>query len=255
MSLEGTLKVSESQRIAKTIAQAGICSRREAEKLIEQGKVKVNNKVITSPALNVSERDEIMVHDKLLNTKAKTTRLFIYHKPQGLVCTRKDEQDRPTIFDRLPQNLPRLINIGRLDLNSEGLLLLTTDGDLAQKMMRPQTGLKRTYRVRAIGHTTQKQLDKLRRGLRLEDERFRPMEIDFLHKDEETKSEGKNVWYQVTLTEGKNREIRRAFEAINLKVNRLLRLSYGPFELGDIPRGEVAEISQHKLKKFMATLK
>lgn len=243
--------MSELQRIAKAIASAGVCSRREAERLIEQGEVTVNGKQINSPALNVSAEDKITVKGKMLNIQAKSARLFIYHKPAGLVCTRKDEQDRPTIFDRLPAGLPRLINIGRLDLNSEGLLLMTTDGDLAQKMMRPQTGLKRTYYVRAIGRASERGLEKLRRGITVEGERFRPMEIDL--KPDQTES-GKNVWYQVVLTEGKNREIRRAFEAINLTVNRLIRVSYGPFELGDVKRGEVLEVSQHKLKKFIEQL-
>lgn len=245
------LRMSESQRIAKAIASAGVCSRREAERLIEKGRVMVNDEVIKSPALNVTSEDEIIVNGEPINNQAKAPRLFIYHKPAGLVCTNKDEEGRPTIFDRMPGGLPRLINIGRLDLNSEGLLLMTTDGDLAQKMMRPQTGLERVYLVRAIGNPSERDFDRLRNGITLDGERFRPMEIEFKTGQRDT---GRNVWYKVVLKEGKNREVRRAFEAIELSVNRLLRISYGPFELEDIPRGEVVEISQHRLKKFMETL-
>lgn len=223
------------ERIAKRLARAGVASRREAERMIEAGRVKVNGRRIESPALNVSEADRIEVDGKPV-AAAEATRLWRYHKPSGLVTTASDEKGRPTVFERLPADLPRVMSVGRLDLNSEGLLLLTNDGGLKRRLELPSTGWLRRYRVRAHGEATERRLAPLERGITVEGERFQPMKVEI------ERQQGSNVWLIVGLREGRNREIRRALEAVGLMVNRLIRVSYGPFQLGDLAPGAVEEI-------------
>ncbi len=231
----------EGDRIAKVLARAGVASRREAEKLILAGVVTVNGKVIDSPALNVTSRDRITVDGKPL-TAAEPMRLWLYHKPTGLVTTHKDEQGRPTIYDNLPEDMPRVMSVGRLDLNSEGLLLLTNDGELKRKLELPSTGWLRKYRVRVNGRPTDETLAPLREGIEADGERFQPMMVNL------DRQQGANAWLTVGLREGKNREIRRAMQEIGLTVNRLLRVSYGPFQLGQLKEGQVEEIRPRVLR-------
>ncbi len=225
----------ESERIAKRIARAGLASRRDAERMIEAGRVKVNGKILTSPALNVTAADRILVDGKPL-PEAEQTRLWRYHKPLGLVTSARDEQGRPTVFDRLPRELPRVMSIGRLDINSEGLLLLTNDGDLKRRLELPSTGWLRKYRVRVRGRPTPEMLAPLEKGVTLDGERFQPMIVTIDHQ------QGANAWLTMGLREGRNREVRRALETVGLSVNRLIRISYGPFQLGDLTPGAVAEV-------------
>lgn len=224
-------------RIAKVLARHGVASRRGAEALIAEGKVAVNGKVIDSPALNVRETDKITVDGKPLAEK-QDPRIWLYHKPTGLVTTTKDEKGRDTVFDNLPEGLPRVMSIGRLDLNSEGLLLLTNDGEIKRRLELPSTGWTRKYRVRVHGEPKDEDFEPLRKGLNLEGEKFRPMAVSI------DRQQGRNAWVTVGITEGKNREIRRAMEAIELPVNRLIRISYGPFRLGDLKAGQVEEVRQ-----------
>lgn len=225
----------DGDRIAKVLARAGIASRREAERMIEAGRVTVNGAQITSPALNVSEKDKITVDGKPVS-EPEPPRMWLYHKPPGLVTTTKDEKDRETIFDKLPEDLPRVMTVGRLDLNSEGLLLLTNDGGIKRRLELPSTGWLRRYRVRVNGRPTDDALAPLRKGITIEGERFQPMTVTL------DRQQGANAWLTVGLREGKNREIRRAMEAIGLNVNRLIRISYGPFQLGELKAGEVEEL-------------
>lgn len=236
----------KGERIAKRIARAGLCSRRDAERWIEQGRVKVNGKVLETAACVVSEDDDIRVDGKALPGKERT-RLFLYHKPNGLVTTHKDEHGRATVFDHLPGRLPRVVSVGRLDLNTEGLLLLTNDGELARYLELPATGWKRKYRVRVLGQVDQKELDDLKAGITIEGVHYKS-----IHAVAEKGKSGSNTWVQMTLQEGKNREIRRVMEALGLQVNRLIRVSYGPFNLGDLPTGGVQEIKEHILKEQIA---
>jgi 23S rRNA pseudouridine2605 synthase len=231
----------EGDRIAKVIARAGLASRREAERLIEAGRVTVNGAKITSPALNVSAADRIVVDGRPLDAP-EPARLWLYHKPRGRVTTSRDEQGRATIYDDLPEDLPRVMSVGRLDLNSEGLLLLTNDGALKRKLELPSTGWLRRYRVRVNGTPNEATFDPLRRGLTLDGERFQPMLVTL------DRQKGANAWATVSIREGKNREIRRAMEAVGLVVNRLIRLSYGPFQLGNLAPGAVEEIRARVLR-------
>jgi 23S rRNA pseudouridine2605 synthase len=223
------------ERIAKRLARAGIASRREAERMIAEGRVRVNGRRLDTPAVTVTAADRIEVDGAAL-PEADAPRLWRYHKPAGLVTTAKDEKGRPTVFEKLPPEMPRVVSVGRLDLASEGLLLLTNDGGLKRRLELPSTGWLRKYRVRAHGAPSEAALDRLRRGIEIEGERFRPMEVTL------DKVQGANAWLTVGLREGRNREIRRAFEAIGLGVNRLIRISYGPFRLGDLAPGAVEEI-------------
>lgn len=225
----------DGERIAKRMARAGLASRREAERMIAEGRVAVNGKTIDSPALNVTKGDSIIVDGKPL-AASEPVRVWRYHKPSGLVTSNADEKGRDTVFDKLPPDMPRVMSIGRLDLNSEGLLLLTNDGDLKRKLELPSTGWTRKYRVRANGSIEDKALAPLRAGVTVDGERFQPMTIDI------DRVQGANIWLTVSIKEGKNREIRRALEFVGLKVNRLIRLSYGPFQLGELARGAVEEI-------------
>lgn len=236
--------MSAQERIAKRIARAGVCSRRDAEKLIEAGKVSVNGKKITSPALNVTAEDKIIVNGKLVGD-AEKTQLWLYHKPSGLVTTHKDPQGRPTVFDVLPKDMPRVISIGRLDLNSEGLLLLTNDGALARKLELPETGWIRRYRVRAFGSFPAGLLERMQKPLTIEGVRYKAMEVKM------ESDSGTNRWFEVSIREGKNREIRKIFEHFGLRVNRLIRQSYGPLQLGALKSGEIKEVPGKVLKSFI----
>ena len=225
----------EGDRIAKVISRAGVASRREAERLIEAGRVSVNGKVITSPALNITSADKVVVNGKPLKAP-EPPRMWLYHKPQGLVSTNSDEQGRTTIFDKLPEELPRVMTIGRLDLNSEGLLLLTNDGGVKRQLELPSTGWLRRYRVRIKGRPTEESFEPLRKGITVDGENFQPMIVTL------DRQQGANAWATIGLREGKNREIRRAMEAVGFSVNRLIRVSYGPFQLGELKQGEVQEL-------------
>src|SRR5271165_1558207 len=234
-------EVREGQRIAKVMARAGVCSRRDAEAWTAEGRVSVNGKVLMSPAFNVSEADDVSVDGKPLGQRERT-RLFLFHKPRGLVTTARDPEGRPTVFEALPPGLPRLVAIGRLDINSEGLLLLTNDGGLARVLELPSTGWLRRYRVRAHGTIGQAQLDALRDGITIDG-------IDYLGVEARLdREQGSNVWITLGLREGKNREIKKVLEHLGLAVNRLIRVSFGPFELGDLAEGEVAEVRTRVLR-------
>jgi len=235
---------NDGDRIAKVIARAGLASRREAEAWIADGRVSVNGKPITSPALNVGPRDRISVDGQPLPRKART-RLFLYNKPRGLVTTHSDPEGRPTIFASLPKHLPRVISIGRLDMNTEGLLLLTNDGGLARALELPATGWRRTYRVRALGRVLQPALDSLKKGVTVDGIHYGPIEATL------DREQGANVWLTFTIREGKNREVRKVLESLGLKVNRLIRISYGPFELGELDDAEVKEIDTPALRKAL----
>lgn len=231
----------KGERIAKTLARAGLASRRDAEKIIAEGRVTVNGKRIDSPALNVTPSDRIVVDGKPL-AEPEATRLWLYHKPAGLVTTTRDEKGRETVFDALPDDMPRVLSIGRLDLNSEGLLLLTNDGGIKRRLELPSTGWVRKYRVRIKGAPTDPQLEPLRKGITVDGERFQPMAVTL------DRQQGANAWLTVALREGRNREIRRAMESVGLSVNRLIRISYGPFQLGDIPAGTVEEVKPRVMR-------
>ncbi len=228
-------------RIAKVLSRAGVASRREAERMIEDGRVSVNGKVITSPALNITGSERIVVDGKPLQA-AEPARLWLYHKPTGLVTTERDEKDRPTVFGSLPEDMPRVMSVGRLDLNSEGLLLLTNDGELKRKLELPSTGWLRKYRVRIKGTASEASLDLLRQGIEVDGVQYQPMIVNF------DRQVGANAWLTISLREGKNREIRRAMEGIGAIVNRLIRVSYGPFQLGNLKPGEVEEIRRRVLR-------
>ncbi len=231
----------EGERIAKVLSRRGIASRREAERLIEAGEVTVNGKTITSPALNVTDADRITVSGEPLPAK-EPARLWLYYKPEGLVTSAADEKGRDTVFDHLPEEMPRVMSVGRLDLNSEGLLLLTNDGELKRRLELPSTGWLRKYRVRVNGNPTDPDLEPLRKGITIEGERFQPMQVVL------DRIQGANAWLTVGLREGKNREIRRAMSAIGLTVNRLIRVSYGPFRLNELQPGQVEEVRAKVLR-------
>ena len=235
-------KTHEGERIAKVLSRAGVASRREAERMIEIGEVSVNGRVITSPALNVLPTDKIMVSGKLIG-EPEPARLWLYYKPEGLVTSTSDEKGRDTVFDNLPPDLPRVMSVGRLDLNSEGLLLLTNDGELKRRLELPSTGWLRKYRVRVNGNPTDPDLEPLRRGITVDGEKFQAMSVVL------DRIQGANAWLTIGIREGKNREIRRAMSALNLTVNRLIRVSYGPFRLGDMTAGQVEEVKQKILRE------
>jgi 23S rRNA pseudouridine2605 synthase len=235
------------ERIAKVLARRGVCSRREAERLIAAGLVSVDGVTLKSPAFNVSETADIRVEGRRIPAPA-ATRLWRYHKPAGLLTTNHDPQGRPTVFERLPKDMPRVMSIGRLDLNSEGLLLLTNDGALARTLELPSTGWRRRYRVRVYGKFGEAEAERMQKGIRDGD--------DLLKADDVVleESEGRNRWLTIVLTEGKNREIRRMIEALGGQVNRLIRTAYGPFQLGSLRGGEVEEVSGKVLKDQLGNL-
>ena len=232
----------EGERIAKLIARAGLASRRDAEEWVTQGRVTVNGRVINSPALDITPNDVVTVDGQPLPERERT-RLFLYHKPRGLMTTHSDPEGRPTVFDHLPERLPRLISVGRLDFNTEGLLLLTNDGGLARVLELPDTGWLRRYRARAHGEITQAQLDGLRDGIEVDGVKYGAVDAT-LERDQ-----GSNVWITIAIREGKNREVRNILGALGLEVNRLIRISYGPFQLGEILEGEVEEVKTRVLRE------
>jgi 23S rRNA pseudouridine2605 synthase len=229
------------ERIAKVLARAGLASRRDAEEMVTQGRVTVNGRLINSPALDITANDVVAVDGKPLPARERT-RLFLYHKPKGLMTTHADPEGRPTVFDNLPEGLPRLISIGRLDFNTEGLLLLTNDGGLARVLELPDTGWLRRYRVRAHGEITQAQLDELKNGIEVEGVKYGPIDAT-LERDQSS-----NVWLVFAIREGKNREVRNVMAHLGLEVNRLIRISYGPFQLGEIEEGKVEEVRTRVLR-------
>jgi 23S rRNA pseudouridine2605 synthase len=238
---QGADNKSRSNRIAKVIARSGLCSRRQAEVWISEGRVSINGKNITSPAVNVTNKDNISVDGNLLPAPGPP-RLWRYHKPSGLVTTNRDPENRPTIFERLPKDLPRVLTIGRLDITTEGLLLLTNDGDLARALELPKTGWLRRYRVRVHGRVDEAALAKLKNGVVIDGIAYR--EIDARLE----RTQGANAWLIMSLREGKNREIKNVLTAINLRVNRLIRTHFGPFTLGKLERGAVEEVPSKVLR-------
>ena len=231
----------DGDRIAKVLSRAGIASRREAERMIQEGRVAVNGETINSPALNVVPRDKVMVDGKEI-AAPEPHRLWLFHKPNGLVSTDADEKGRKTIYDALPPDMPRVMSVGRLDLNSEGLLLLTNDGGIKRKLELPSTGWLRRYRVRVNGRPTDEVFAPLRKGITVEGEHFQPMTVSL------DRQQGANAWLTVALREGRNREIRRALADVGLSVNRLIRISYGPFQLGDLKPGDVEEVRRKLMR-------
>jgi len=224
-----------SMRIAKAIAHAGLCSRRDAEAWIAEGRVAVNGKVLETPAYVVKPGDKNTVDGKPL-PETQRARLWRYYKPRGLVTSHKDPQGRKTVFEALPPGLPRVVSVGRLDINTEGLLLLTNDGELARHLELPSTGWLRRYRVRAHGRVAQEALDALRGGITIDGVRYGPVEARI------DREQGSNLWLTISLREGKNREVKRIAEHLGLAVNRLIRISFGPFVLGDLAEGAVEEV-------------
>ena len=231
-----------SERIAKFIARSGVCSRREAEELIKQQRVSVNGVVIETPAFNVEGNEKIKIDGEKLPETEKT-RVWIYHKPSGLVTSHKDEKGRQTVFDNLPAGMPRVISAGRLDLNSEGLLILTNSGELSRKLELPSNGWSRRYKVKVHGKVDKAKLAELEKGCEIDGVVYGAIKVVV---DSE---QGTNAWLTVTLQEGKNREIRKVMKSLGLEVARLIRVSYGPFQLGSLKKGEVREVPQKVLKE------
>ena len=229
------------ERIAKWLARAGVASRRDAEKLIAEGQVRLNNTVVTHPATFVAPGDLVVVGGKLVDAPQRT-RLWRYHKPDGLMTTHRDPQGRPTVFEKLRETLPRVISIGRLDLNSEGLLLLTNDGALARRLELPSTGWLRRYRVRVHGHPDSASLAALAKGVTIDGGRYGEIDAGLDSR------KGDNAWLTISLREGRNREVRRVMAHLGLAVTRLIRIAYGPFQLGALPRGAVEEIPARVLR-------
>jgi len=231
----------KGERIAKVMARAGVASRRDAEKMILAGRVAVNGTPATSPALDVMPDDKVTLDGKPIDAP-QPARLWLYYKPVGLVTSAKDEKGRQTVFDTMPEGMPRVMSVGRLDLNSEGLLLLTNDGELKRRLELPSTGWLRKYRVRVNGRPNEATFDPLRRGITIEGEDFQPMEVTL------DKQQGANAWLTVGIREGRNREVRRAMAEVGLVVNRLIRVSYGPFRLNTMKPGDVVEVKQRVLR-------
>ncbi len=223
------------ERVAKRIARAGLASRREAERLIAEGRVAVNGRPLKTPAVTVGPDDAVTVDGQKLPEK-EPTRLFLFHKPKGLVTTARDPQGRPTVFSRLPENLPRLVSVGRLDINTEGLLLLTNDGGLARILELPSTGWLRRYRVRVHGTVDEASLLRLAEGVTVDGVRYGPIEARLERR------QGSNAWIMMGLREGKNREVKKVLAALGLEVTRLIRVSFGPFQLGELKPGAVTEV-------------
>lgn len=238
----------EPQRIAKLLARAGVASRREIERMIEEGRITLHGEAVATPATLLTSLHGIAVDGNPVAQPAPT-RLFLFHKPSGYLTAERDPHGRPTIYDKLPADLPRLMPIGRLDMTTEGLLLLTTDGEFKRQMELPATGVPRTYRARAFGEISQAQLEDLFDGIEIDGMRYGQIDANLERRT------GRNQWIEMTLMEGKNREVRRVLEHLGLQVNRLIRTSYGPFSLGELPSGAVEEVRQHDLIIFRKTLK
>ncbi len=241
------LESPKGERIAKFLARAGVASRREAERIIEDGYVTVDGITLTTPAFLVMGHEDIRVDGKPISA-SEPTRMWLYHKPVGLLTTHYDPEDRPTVFEMLPRSMPRVVSVGRLDLNSEGLLLLTTSGELAGKLGHPSLGWIRRYRARIHGIPPEHDLDILRDGVTIDGVHYAPAKIEIERK------QGSNCWLSIAVTEGKNREVRRMLEYIDCPVNRLIRVAFGPFLLGDLERGEVKEIHPQKMKSALGSL-
>ncbi|MEE4209294.1 MAG: pseudouridine synthase [Parvularcula sp.] len=231
---------NNGERIAKVLARLGLASRREAEKLVSEGRVTVDGQVVTNLATRLSGEEDVRFDGERLGAKDRV-RMWRYHKPSGLVTTHKDPQGRPTVFEKLPPELPRVLSVGRLDLTTEGLLLLTNDGGLSRKLELPATGWKRRYRVRAYGRVSEKALEDLKSGLTVEGVTYGPIDAKL------DKQQGGNVWLTVSITEGKNREVRNIMRSLGLTVNRLIRVAYGPFQLGALKEGQAEEIPRKVL--------
>ena len=229
------------ERIAKWLARAGVASRRDVERMLAEGRVRLNGAVLTHPASFVRDGDRVQVDGRVV-VAPEGTRLWRYHKPDGLVTTHRDPEGRPTVFERLPPELPRVVSVGRLDLTSEGLLLLTNDGALARRLELPATGWLRRYRVRVHGRPDPQALAALARGVTIEGVRYGPVEAGL------DAVKGENAWLTIGLREGRNREVRRIMAYLNLPVSRLIRVSYGPFQLGNLPRGAVQEVPARVLR-------
>jgi 23S rRNA pseudouridine2605 synthase len=238
----------EPQRIAKLLARAGIASRREIERMIEERRIAIDGKPVEKPATLLTSLHGVTVDGRPVKAPAPA-RLFRYHKPTGLLTTERDPKGRPTIYDRLPPDLPRVMPVGRLDLNTEGLLLLTTDGELKRQLELPSTGLERSYRARVFGPISQDRLEELIQGVEIEGIRYGSIDANLERRT------GRNAWVEMRLKEGKNREVRRVLEHLGLQVSRLIRTAYGPFPLADLPVGAVDEIRQHDLVAFRKSLK
>ena len=239
--------MAEPQRIAKLLARAGVASRREIERMIEEGRVALDGVVLATPATIVSGLQGITVDGEPV-AAVEAARLFRYHKPTGLLTAERDARGRTTIYDKLPPGLPRVVPVGRLDLTTEGLLLMTTDGELKRRLELPSTGVPRSYRARAYGPVTQAQLEDLIDGIEIDGVRYGRIDANLERRT------GTNVWIELTLSEGKNREVRRVLEHLGLRVSRLIRTRYGPFVLGDLAAGAVEEVKQHELVEFLKTL-
>lgn len=246
-----SLPPREGERIAKLLARAGVCSRRDAERMIAEGRVKLGDAVIEAPSTVLTSLKGVTVDGKPIK-EAEATRLFVFHKPGGLITAERDPAGRPTIYTALRNALPaetgRVMPIGRLDFNTEGLLLLTNDGEFKRQLELPATGVPRTYRARAFGRVTQAQLEELIEGIEIDGIHYGKIDANL------ERGTGHNKWIEMTLTEGKNREVRRVLEHLGLEVSRLIRVAYGPFVLGDLPKGAAAEISQRDLENFRRTL-
>ena len=242
----------EGDRIAKLLARAGVASRREIERMIADGRIAIDGKVLDTPAVKLANLNGVTVDGKAVG-RAEAARLFAFHKPSCLITAERDPRGRPTIYtalrNALPKDAGRVIPVGRLDFTTEGLLMLTNDGELKRAMELPSSGIPRTYRARAFGDVTQAQLDELIEGVEIDGIRYGRIEADL------ERGSGKNRWVEMTLTEGKNREVRRVLEHLGLQVNRLLRTAYGPFELADLPRGQAVEIRQADVERFRKQLR
>ena len=239
-------QVKKGQRIAKIIANSVYCSMRDAERLIEDGLVKVNGQVIDNPATLITDQS-IKINNKLINPK-QNPKIWIFHKPKNTIVSNNDPQNRKTIFEILPENLPRVITIGRLDINTEGLLLLTNNGDISRHIELPKTAWSRVYRVRVFGKINMDELQKLEKGIRIDGIKYGSIKI-------ELEKEGSfNSWLKVTLKEGKNREIKKVLEHFGLQVNRLIRISFGPFHLGNLAVGQIKTVDNKVLKSFLGEL-
>jgi len=238
----------DEQRIAKLLARAGVASRREVERMIADGRIAIDGEKVTTPATLLTSLRGVTVDGKAVKAPG-AARLFRYHKPVGLLTAATDPKGRPTIYDRLPKGLPRLMPVGRLDLNTEGLLLLTDDGGLKRQLELPSSGIERTYRARAFGDVSQDQLEGLIQGVEIDGMRYGQIDANLERRT------GRNAWIELKLTEGKNREVRRVLEHLGLKVSRLIRTAYGPFVLGDLPAGAVDEVRTQDLAEFRKTLK
>lgn len=237
----------DGQRIAKLLARAGVASRREIERMIDAGRIALNGKPVDHPSLKLKNLSGVTVDEKPVQ-EPSPAKLYLFHKPNGYITAERDASGKPTIYDVLPADLERVIPIGRLDLNTEGLLLMTTDGEFKRQMELPKNGVERSYRARTFGDITQAQLEELYRGITIDGMHYGPITANLERRT------GRNQWIEMTLTEGKNREVRKVLEHFGLKTSRLIRTRYGPFILGDLAKGEIAPVRQYDLVKFRKTL-